>query len=152
VRYEHLVQINDLGRPEIPVLDRAQLWFGLPARAERPEMFDRTIDSMRALDGDGDVLDREVTRGSVATRETVRLSAGESIQIGIGAGTGFAGSAFTIAIEEPAPRALFVRFTYELRGRDAPADAAEQHAIRPACHFANLETARRIRALPAEGL
>jgi hypothetical protein len=143
------VQINDLERSDVPVLARAQLWSGLLARAERPELFDGTIESTRPLGRDGGVLDRDVTRGSLTTRETVRLSAGESIQIGICAGTEFAGSVLTIAIEEPAPRALFLRFTYDVRGGDGAFDAAEQHAIRQAYYFANLETVRRIRALAA---
>lgn len=147
MRYEHPVQINGLERSDVPVLARAQLWSGMLARAERPELFEATIDSTRPLGRDGGVLDREVTRGSLTTRETVRPSAEESIPIGIRGGSDFAGSVLTIAIEEPAPRALFLRFTYDLRGRDGAVDAAEQHALRQARYFANLETVRRIRAM-----
>ena len=147
MRYEHLVQINDLERPEIPVLERAQLWFGLVARAERPAMFDPTVDGTRVLSRDGNVLERELSRGPSTTRETVCLRPEESIEIGIGAGTDFAGSLLTIAIEEPLPQALFLRFTYELRGPAAPTDEAEQRALKQAYYFANLELVRGIRAL-----
>jgi hypothetical protein len=147
VRYEHLVQINDLEQPDLPVLERGQLWSGLLARAERPAMFDASVDGTRLIHRDGSVLERELVRGSSSTRETVSLRPGESIEIGIGAGTDFAGSALTIAIEEPRPRALFLRFTYELRGAAVPTDEAERCALRQAYYFANLELVRRIRAL-----
>jgi hypothetical protein len=147
VRYEHLVQINDLEQPDIPVLERGQLWFGLLARAERPAMFDASVDGTRLIHRDGNVLERELVRGSSATRETVCLRPEASIEIGIGAGAGFAGSALTIAIEEPLPQALFLRFTYELRGAAVPTDQAEQCALRQAYYFADLDLVRRIRAL-----
>ena len=147
MRYEHLVRINDLGEPGIPLLERSQLWFGLLARAERPQLFDASIDAIRVLRRDADVLERELARGSSTTRETVRLSPEQSIEIDAGAGTDFAGSLLLIAIEEPAPQALFLRFIYELNGAAVPIDEGEQRALRQAYYFANLETVRRIRAL-----
>jgi hypothetical protein len=147
VRDEHLVQINDLGQPEIRVLERGPLWFGLLAGAERPALFDATVDGTRLLRREGDVLERELTRGSSTTRKTVSLRPAESIEIGVGAGTGCAGSSLTIMIEEPAPRALFRRFTYALQGPAVPADEAEQRALRPAYYFANVELVRQIQVL-----
>lgn len=149
MRYEHLVQINDLERPDLPELGRAALWLGLVARAERPALFDATVDATRELGRDGGRLEREVTRGASTTREAVTLRPGRSIEIGIGAGADFAGSALTIAIEEPAPRALFLRFTYELSGPAEPVDEAERRVLRQAYYHANLELVRRIRALAA---
>jgi Domain of unknown function (DUF1857) len=137
VRYEHLLQINDLEQPDLPVLERGQLWSGLLARAERPAVFDASVDGTPLIHRDGNALEREA----------VSLRPGTSIEIGIGAGTDFAGSALTIAIEEPRPRALFLRFTYELRGAAVPADEAERCAPRQAYYFANLELVRRTRAL-----
>lgn len=147
MRYEHLVQINDLEQPDIPVLERSQLWFGLVARAERPAMFDATVDGTRTLRRNGNVLERELTRGSSTTRETVSLRPEESIEIGIGAGTEFAGSLLRISIEEPVPQALFLRFTYELRGPTVPAEESELRALRQAYYLANLDLVRRVRAL-----
>ena len=152
MRYEHLVQINDLDHPDIPLLGRAQLWLGLVARAERPAMFDASIDAMRLVRREGDVLERELTRGSWTTRETVRLRPDASIEIGIEAGSDFGGSTLCIAIEEPAPQALFLRFTYALAGSAVPADEGEQQALRQAYYFADIETVRRIRALAPVGV
>ena len=150
MRYEHLVQINDLARPDIPRLERNALWLGLVERAERPALFDPTVDATRELGRDGSRLEREVQRGAATICETVTLQDGESLAIAIGAGSAFAGSTRCIAIEEPAPRALFLRFTYELRGPPVPGDEREQHALRQAYYHADLGLVRRIRAL-AEG-
>ena len=37
--FEHIVQINDLTKPELPVLTRFQVWEGLVLRARRPDKF-----------------------------------------------------------------------------------------------------------------
>ena len=149
MRYEHLVQINDLEQPLIPVLERSQLWSGVLARAEHPALFDPTIDATRELRRDGYRVEREVHRGASSTRETVRLWPEESIEVEIGGATDYTGSSLTIAIEEPARRALFLRFKYELRGPAAAIAESEQGALRQAYHHANLELVRRIRALAA---
>jgi len=152
MRYEHLVQINDLARPDLPVLERAQLWLGLLARAERPALFDPSIDSTRVLRRDGPLLERELVRGSRATRETVRLDADSSIEIDVGGGTEFEGSVLRILIEEPQPQALFLRFIYQLAGPAVPVDESEQHALRQAYYYSDLETVYRIRTLIPEAI
>lgn len=150
MRYEHLVQINDLTRPDLPVLERAQLWLGLLARAERPALFDPSIDSTRVLRRDGPRLERELVRGSRTTRESVRMSADSSIEIDIGGGTEFEGSVLCISIEEPQPQALFLRFIYQLVGPTVPVDDGEQRALRQAYYYSDLETVHRIRTLIPE--
>ena len=61
-------------------------------------------------------------------RDEVILVPDELLQIRADARGEFAGSTLTIAIEEPAPGMLFVRFTYEICGlaevREAEEDAA----------------------------
>jgi hypothetical protein len=150
MRYEHLVQINDLARPDLPVLERAQLWLGLLARAERPALFDPSIDSTRVLRRDGPQLERELVRGSLTTRETVRMAADSSIEIDIGGGADFEGSVLRISIEEPQPQALFLRFVYQLVGPAVPVDEGEQRALRQAYYYSDLETVHRIRTLIPE--
>jgi hypothetical protein len=152
VRYEHLVQINDLEQPDIPLLERSQLWFGLLARAERPAIFDPGIDAMQVLERRENSLRRLLTRGASTTLETIRLSPEEWIEIRVGDGTDFAGSVLRIAIEEPAPQALFLRFLYELQGLTVPVDEGEQRALRQAYYFANLELVRQIRTIAPDVL
>jgi len=47
VIFEHIVQINDLTKPEIPILTRFQVWEGLVLRARRPDI--ETIQIIRQL-------------------------------------------------------------------------------------------------------
>ena len=150
MRYEHLIQINDLTRPDLPVLERAQLWLGLLARAERPALFDPNIDATRVLRRDATYLEHEVIRGTRATFEMVQLDGASSIEIGIGTGTEFEGSTLRISIEEPRPKALFLRFVYELVGPTVPVDEGEQRALRQAYYYADIETVHRIRTLVPE--
>ncbi|GHU45455.1 hypothetical protein AGMMS50289_16720 [Betaproteobacteria bacterium] len=39
MRFEHLIQINDLNNPLQEFLNREQLWQGLWQRVEQPEIF-----------------------------------------------------------------------------------------------------------------
>lgn len=151
MRYEHLVQINDLGQPALPVLDRVQLWLGLAARAERPAWFDPSIDASRELGRGENSFEHELRRGQLAVRERTTVVPGESLIISIG-GSDYDGSSLAIAIEEPAPRALFLRFVYELRGPSVPEDEGELRALRQAYFHADLEFVRRLRAIAAEVL
>lgn len=132
MRYEHLLGINDLERPGNPAFEPGQPRFGLLTRAERPALFDATVDRTRVRHRDGSVLEHELTRGSSTTRQTVSRRPEASIAIGIGVVTDFARIVPTIAIDEPLPQALFLRFTNELRGPAVPADEAEQRALRQA--------------------
>ncbi|MBS0374365.1 MAG: DUF1857 family protein [Proteobacteria bacterium] len=147
MRYEHLVQINDLEQPALPVLGREQLWLGLAARAERPAWFDPSIDSSRELARADGRFEHELRRGPVATRERTTVAAGESLTIAVGGGSGYEGSSLAITIEEPAPRALFLRFVYELRGPSVPEDEGERRALRQAYYHADLEFVRRLREI-----
>jgi hypothetical protein len=147
VRYEHLLRINDLERPDNPAFEPRQPRFGLLARTERPALFDATVDRTRVRHRDGSVLERELPRGSSTTRQTVSWRPEAPNAIGIGGGTDFARSVPTTAIDEPLPQALFLRCTYELRGPAVPADEAEQRALRQAYYWENLELVRRLRAL-----
>jgi hypothetical protein len=150
VRYEHLVQINDLARGDIALLTRSELWRGLVLRAARPELFDDSIDESRALSEDATQLVREVRRGEAIIRERVDLVPEDLVTLTVLDGTGLAGSALSYRIEEPAPGALFVRFAYELRGEGVPDAEPERQALRQAYYYADLQTVSRIREIAAE--
>jgi hypothetical protein len=151
MRYEHLVQINDLTRPDFPQLPRAALWIGLLARAERPQLFDPGIDEARIVGRGPNQLQVELRRGSVVAKETIRLEPGRAVEISV-AGAHYAGSTLSIAIEEPEPQALFLRFVYELRGEGLPATDEERTALRSAYYHSNLDTVRHIRELAPDVL
>lgn len=94
-----------------------------------------------------ETLRREIRRGAAVNSDSVRLVQGEGIEIEAGPGGEFTGSVLSVAIEEPQPAALFLRFIYQLRGASVPSDAAEQCALRQAYHFADIATVRQIRQL-----
>jgi hypothetical protein len=146
VRYEHLVQVNDLQRPDIRPISRSQLWRGLLLRAARPELFDPSIDATRVLEESEQHVLRELCRGPSTSTERVRLIPEETIEFTAEAGTPLAGSMLTLRIEEPAPSALFVRFAYDLRGPGVPEDDAERRALRHAYYYSGIDTVRQIRA------
>lgn len=147
MRYEHLVQINDLTRSDIAPLTRTALWNGLVLRMARPELFDETIDESRAVSEDDAQLVRDVRRGNATIRERVDLKPEDLVTLTVLDGTSLAGSALAYRIEEPAAGALFVRFTYELRGEGVPEAEPERQALRQAYYYADLETVRHIREI-----
>lgn len=141
------MQINDLDRPDIPRLERSQLWFGPSAAAERPESFDPGIDASVILTREAGGLQRESRRGAAIRRESVRLVTEQGIEVRAGEGTEFTGSVLGIRIEEPHPGTLFLRFIYEPRGPGVLTAESERRALRPVYYFADIETVRRIRLL-----
>lgn len=48
--FEHIVQINDVTKPEIPMLTRFQVWEGLVLRARRPDKFLVGVDDYEILE------------------------------------------------------------------------------------------------------
>ncbi len=147
MRYEHLVQINDPGRPDIRPLSREQLWRGLVLRAARPELFDASIDATRTVEEDAARQLSEVRRGAATVTERVELAPDAQVTLTVVGGSGLCGSRLELRIEEPVPHALFVRFVYEVAGEELPTDEGELSALRQAYYFADLETVRHIRSM-----
>jgi hypothetical protein len=88
LKFEHLIEINDLLNPLTATLTRAQLWRGLVRRAEQPEDFVLGLDGCRILERRDNELLRELTFGKVIIRDRVRFAAGASVQYRTEAGTG----------------------------------------------------------------
>jgi hypothetical protein len=145
VRYEHLVQINDPTRPDIRPLTRTELWRGLLLRAARPELFDTGIDATTTLEESETSQLREVRRAQRRLIERVELTPESLVAITAVGGSDLSGSRLEMRIEEPAPGALFVRFTYALSGPAVPTDEGERRALTQAYYFADLDTVRHIR-------
>ena len=145
MRYEHLVQINEPARPDIRPLSRTELWRGLVLRAARPELFDSSVDGTSTLEESETSQLREVRRSGRSVTERVELTPESLVAITAVSGSDLDGSRLEIRIEEPAPGALFVRFTYALSGAAVPTDEGERQALRQAYYFADLDTIRHIR-------
>lgn len=143
LHHEHLVRINDPANYAGEWLTREQLWQGLRYTVESPQVVDESIDSAHVTEITPGTLAREIRRGSVSMRDEVRLVPNELLQIRADAASVFAGSTLTIAIEEPAPEMLFVRFTYEICGL---ADAREEEEDTARCSAYKHSDIDRIRA------
>lgn len=158
MHFEHLVQINDPQLPLLEPLSRAQLWRGLVRRAEQPEEFVLALDSChivgRRNEGELTVLERNLDFGPFQVRDTVTLRPQSEVSTLAEGTERWPKSRMCIAIEEPEPAALFLRFTYEW-AEDAAvgeADAMAQDLRKQAYLSADLDTVARIRELAQAGL
>ena len=113
MKFEHIIQVNDLLNPLVEPLSREQLWEGLVESVEAPTRFLPGLDSSRILWRDGDTLRRELRIGRVVVRDTVRLSPGHRIGIDSEPTAEVPALARTMTIEEPIEGEFVVRFRYE---------------------------------------
>jgi hypothetical protein len=157
MRFEHLVQINDPLMPLLESLSREQLWRGLVLRAEDPVQFILGLEGaeIRSRREDAGVteLERTLDFGSFRVEDRVRLLPGERSEIHTAAGPTWPASRMSIAIEEPQPELLFLRFVYE-SGEAIGSDEFDRiaSALREqAYESADLDTVVRIRALAEQG-
>jgi hypothetical protein len=156
LKFEHLIEINDLLNPLTATLTRAQLWRGLVRRAEQPEDFVLGLDGCRILERRDNELLRELTFGKVIIRDRVRFAAGASVQYRTEAPPELAGALLTMSIEEPQPQQLFVRFQYDHPGAELDPDPEHAEVVanarRSAYTRADIDTIKTIRRYAHEGL
>lgn len=155
MRYEHLVEINDPSNPAVPLLSRAQLWFGLLCRAEDAVPFLPGLEACVIVARAPLRLERELRFGSVTVHDIVTLQPEVSVRFDSRVSDEHAGGSLTITIEAPEAERLFLRFAYETTLGDAansadPADAenaAYIEFVKSAYHASDLDTVRVIRRL-----
>jgi hypothetical protein len=141
-RHVHLVRVNDPANAVDVFMSREQLWTGLWQTIVAPYSFDATVDACTVDHVGSDRLERSLTRGGVTSTDAVDIAPTDSLNIR--AGGSHAGSSLRIAIEEPAPQMLFVRFTYELAGSpDLPPEQAA--ALRAAYEASDVDRMRQVR-------
>ena len=145
LHHEHLVRINDPRNFAGEWLTRAQLWLGLRHTVEAPQVVDESIDFADVVEVVPGTLVREIRRGPISMRDEVILVPDELLQIRADARGEFAGSTLTIAIEEPAPGMLFVRFTYEICGLAEVREAEEDTARCSAYQHSDVTRIREVR-------
>lgn len=154
MRFEHLVEINDLARPDLVVLTREELWRGLVVRAERPELFLPSLGGAPSLSRTESGLVRVLTFGDVRVTDEVRFTRGVAIHYEVPAQGEIPRSSLSMSIEEPEPGRFFVRFVYEDAGAtlaDSAEAAAFEHARRSAYEAADVDTVATIRWLVESG-
>lgn len=111
LEFEHLIEINDPQRPDIPPLSRSALWHGLVYRAKYPDHFNPALQSSLEDETDSSFT-RLITAGEVVMRDEVTLREPSEIRTVIDGRTQPMHAESITRIEEPEPGRLFVRFIY----------------------------------------
>lgn len=151
MKFEHLVEINDPLDPRLPVLSRLQLWRGLVLRAESPQQFIYGLDEYALGERGEDFVDRTLHFGHRRIRDRVRFLPQEATDYEVPAGPDYPASRLRIAIEEPAPGRLYLRFLYEVADDAVPPDEITAELRKQAYFAADLDTVSRIRQLAEQG-
>ena len=113
MKFEHLIQINDPNNPLIPALTREQLWNGLVLRAEYPKLFLPSLDACIIKSRDIDGLTRELQFGELTIHDRVHFNFLNFVHYQVHQQGDIPKSSLRMAIEEPEPSILFVRFSYD---------------------------------------
>jgi hypothetical protein len=153
MRFEHLVEINDLSQPCVRVLSRDELWAGLVVRAERPDLFLPGLAEVNVLARTESGLVRVLSFGDVRITDEVRFVGRALVRYEIPAQAEISRSSLEMSIEEPHAGHLFVRFVYEderVLG-DAREAAAFDDVRRAAYEAADVDTIATIRLLVESG-
>lgn len=149
MKFEHLVEINDLADPLAYVISREQLWRGLVMRAETPKLFVPYLDAANITERNETGMKRSLLYGELEISDTVSLLHLQHVHYDVAAQNDIPQSSLRMSIEEPQPDALFVRFAYD-DGHNAAQDAENEmynEYRRSAYHEADVETVRLIREL-----
>ncbi len=153
MKFEHLVEINDLTNPNILVITRDQLWRGLILRAESPKLFVDYIDECSITDRTEISMQRRLRYGELLIEDQVSFVHLEHVHYDIPSQRDISQSSLRMRIEEPAPNALFVRFVYD--NGHTEAEDAENEMVnayrRSAYEEADVDTIRVIRELAQAG-
>lgn len=153
MRFEHLVEINDPGNPQLDPLTPDQLWQGLVLRAESPELFVLGLDSAEVVGRGDNWIDRVLHFGAASIHDRVVFEPRRQVRYETAATAEHAGGTLTMAIETPGPGALLLRFVYDttMPAVDASGDARYAEIVKSAYHEADIDTVRKIREIADSG-
>ena len=154
MRFSHLVEINDPLNPLIVPLSREQLWRGLVLRAEMPTRFIPWLDHCDITMRSELAIERALRYGDTVIRDTVAFRQPDSVRYHVPQQGDIPEAELTMAIEEPYPGGLFVRFEYDDYS-DEPQGESETMVNdfrRSAYKQSDIDTIRTIRELAADGL
>jgi hypothetical protein len=153
MKFEHLVQINDLSHPTAVLLTRNQVWQGLVYRAESPMEFVEHIDEAHILSRQAHVIERRVVMGKLEVIDRISYQHEELVHYDTQPSEMHLGGQLWMKIEEPQAGALFVRFTYETPhpvGEDPELDRYLSF-LKSAWQETDIDTIKLIRQLAEQG-
>ncbi|MCB6184057.1 DUF1857 family protein [Leeia sp. TBRC 13508] len=113
MKFEHIIEINDLANPMVTPLSVEQLWQGLMLRVESPQLFLPHMDEVLFLARGDNWLEREVVFGSMRVRDHIRMDPMVRIEFVTEPNEQHQGGTMSMQIEMPESNRLFVRFAYE---------------------------------------
>jgi hypothetical protein len=152
MQFSHLIQINDPLNPLIDSLSREQLWRGLVLRAENPLLFVLARDGFEIVERGDNLLARELRFGKLTLRDRVGFEPMKQVRYEIEAAGDSPAASLVMAIEEPEPEQLFLRFDYETLQAEAaaPIDEFYSNFAKQAYVEADIDTVSTIRRLALE--
>jgi hypothetical protein len=153
MKFEHLIEVNDLLNPLLDEISHEQLWRGLVLRAEAPKLFMPQLDECDILNRDDSGFHRKLRFGELVVADRVVLEHMHRVRYLVDAQDEIGNSSLTMTIEVPQPGRLFVRFLYE-DDHDAATDEANKmyDEFRKSAYQENdIDTVRILRELAAEG-
>ena len=152
MRFEHLLQVNDLSDPRLLPMSRSELWRGLLLRVESPQRFPLGPDRCESSGGAHDVERvRRIHYGSLRFDDRVRLDFERRIEFLPEPHGDAPPVRLAITIEEPAPGALFLRFVYTADGVASAEDTALQGYREQAWLENDRDMLRSLRTWHADG-
>jgi hypothetical protein len=152
LKFEHLVQVNDLADPAQSNLTREEVWFGLLCRAEDPRPFLPGLERCVIVERGDDAMVRELHFGGAVVEDRVSFAEMQWIRFESAATAEHAGGSLTISIEEPQPGQVFLRFQYATTLPEAAGeDLRVAEYVRSAYHESDIDTVRVIRMIAESG-
>jgi hypothetical protein len=151
--FEHIVQINDLTKPELPILTRFQIWEGLVLRARRPDKFLVGVDEYEILEQEPAYMKRCLQLPGLQVTDQVRFFPGTRIEYRTLPTETVPAATLVMDIEEPEPESIFVRFRYHSASIENAGDAMPYDQFLHRAYVAtDIETIQIIRELAATGV
>ncbi|WP_428717934.1 SRPBCC family protein [Undibacterium curvum] len=153
MKFEHLIEINDLLNPLAYFITREQLWRGLILRAEAPKMFVPYLDEALIAERTEISMQRTLKYGALEVRDSVTFEHQQHVHYAVPAQGEITPSTLRMQIEEPQAQRLFLRFTYD----DGLPEAEDQESRmynnyrKSAYQDADIDTVKVIRELAEAG-
>jgi len=147
LKFEHLIEVNDLANPLQMQLTREELWFGLLCRAEDACIFLPGLEACHIIERSEDRLVRDLHFGSAIIRDCVTFDPLHWMRFESEANEEHPGGSLVITIEEPEPGALFLRFAYQTSLPEGGEEGRYAQFVRSAYHQSDLDTVRVIRMI-----
>lgn len=151
--FEHIVQINDLTKPEIPILTRFQVWEGLVLRARRPDKFLVGVDDYEILEQEPAYMKRCLQLPGLQVVDEVTFWHEVRIEYRTLPTNTIPAATLVMDIEEPEQASLFVRFRYHTAGIENRGDSMPYDQYLQQAYVAtDIETIQIIRQLAETGV